>query len=210
MKRTVLLIGGVATALIASKLLVENVLGIPVESLVRAWVAHAGMGTATVVALLLASDIVLPIPSSLIMILSGAAFGVLGGAGVALIGSIGGEWLGFELVRKYGSRFSTRVAGEEEMERIARIFKRHGAAAVVVTRALPVIMETTSMAAGLSKMSRWEFLWASLVGTLPIVFVYAYAGALSRDVGNLLPAVVILVATAGLAWVLYRIRLSEA
>ena len=34
------------------------------------------------------------------MVLSGAAFGVLWGSVFSLVGSIGGEWLGFELVRR--------------------------------------------------------------------------------------------------------------
>jgi uncharacterized membrane protein YdjX (TVP38/TMEM64 family) len=53
-------------------------------------------------------------------------------------------------------------------------------------------------------MGRGTFLLASLAGTAPIAVVYAYAGARSREVGNLLPAVVMLVAVAGMGWMVYR------
>lgn len=208
MKRPLLLMALVAASLIALKLLVENVLGIELEPLVRSWLDDPGAGTALTVLALLIADVALPIPSSLVMVLSGAAFGVVGGSAVALVGSIGGEWLGFELVRRYGRHASRWLVGDVEVDRLARIFRRHGAVAVAVTRALPVVMETMSIVAGLSYMRRRDFLLASLIGTAPIVIVYAYAGALSRDTGNLIPAIVMLIAVAGFGWVLYRVRLS--
>lgn len=210
MKRTAILIASVAGAIIASKILLENVLGIRLEPLLESWIVHAGAGSAATVIALLAADLFLPIPSSLVMVLSGAAFGVVWGALIALAGSVGGEWLGFELVRRYGRRASRKIVGDEEIDRLARVFARHGAAAVAVTRALPVVMETMSVVAGLSTMTRRTFLTASLLGTAPIVFVYAYAGAVSRQTGSLVPAIVMLVAVAGLGWVVYRARMTDS
>ena len=208
MKRIVMLIGGVALAIILSKILLENVLGIQLEPLINGWMSRAGTGSALIMIALLAADLFLPIPSSLIMVLSGAAFGVLWGSMFSLVGSIGGEWLGFELVRRYGQRASSKIVGEEELERLGRVFARHGMSVVVVTRALPVVMETMSVAAGLSTMSRSSFLRASLIGTVPIVVVYAYAGAVSRQTGSLLPAIIMLIAVAAFGWVLYRARID--
>jgi len=204
MKRTALLITVVAGTLIGLKLLVEDILGVQLEPFVESWVNDAETGSALVIVGLLVADVVLPVPSSLVMILSGAAFGVMWGALIALAGSIGGEWLGFELIRHYGRGWSVRIAGEGAIDRLERIFTRHGAAAVVVTRALPVVMETMSLVAGLSKMPRRDFLVASLIGTAPIVLVYAYAGAVSREIGSLVPAVVILLAMGAFGWVLSR------
>jgi 3-dehydroquinate synthase len=199
----------VAGAVILTKVLIENVLGIDVEPWARAWVTDAGPAGAMTVVTLLAVDMFLPIPSSLVMILSGAAFGVWWGALLAFAGSIGGEWIGFELARRYGTRVATRMVGDEaEVQRLNRILARHGAAAVAVTRALPVVMETMSVVAGLSTMSRGSFLAASTIGTAPIVVIYAYAGAMSRETGSLVPAVVILVAVAAGGWIWYRARVQ--
>jgi uncharacterized membrane protein YdjX (TVP38/TMEM64 family) len=169
---------------------------------------HAGGGSAATIIALLAADLFLPIPSSLVMVLSGAAFGVVWGALLSLIGSVGGEWLGFELVRSYGRRASANIVGDDEIDRLSRVFARHGAAAVAVTRALPVVMETMSVVAGLSTMTRRVFLLASFLGTAPIVFVYAYAGAVSRQTGSLVPATVMLVAVAALGWVVYKAKME--
>jgi len=204
MKRWLMLAVIVAAAVVTSKLLVEDLLGISLESTAGSWLANPGAGGALLIVVLLASDVFLPIPSSLIMVLSGAAFGVVGGAALALVGSIAGEWLGFELVRRYGRRLSARLIGEEEFVRFNRFFERHGAAAVLVTRPLPIVMETMSIVAGLSTMKRSVFLAASLAGTAPIVLVYAYAGAFSREAGTIVPAVVILAAVMAASWLWYR------
>ena len=209
MKRTIWLIVGVAAFVIASKLLIENVFGVNLDALVERWMANAGAGSAALLVGLLAADLFLPVPSSLIMVLSGAAFGVLWGSVFSLIGSIGGEWLGFELVRRYGLSASRRIVGDADLEKMRALMARHGAAAVLVTRALPVVMETMSVVAGLSQMSRTSFLVASVAGTLPVVVVYAYAGAVSREVSSLVPAVVMLLAVAGGAWIWYRAKISR-
>ena len=208
MKRGITLIVLVAAAIIGSKLLVENVLGIPMEALASRWLSHAGLGTAALIAALLAADVALPIPSSLVMVLSGAAFGVGWGAIIALVGSIAGEWIGFELVRRYGRGVSRGIVGADEFERFSVFFERHGTLAVILTRPLPVVMETMSLIAGLSTMSRRSFLGASLAGTAPIVVIYAYAGAVSREVDSLIPAVVILVAVAACGFAWYRAKFA--
>jgi uncharacterized membrane protein YdjX (TVP38/TMEM64 family) len=65
-------------------------------------------------------------------------------------------------------------------------------------------METMSLVAGVSTMRRRTFLWASAIGTAPIVVIYAYAGAMSRNTGSLIPAIVILIAVGGAGLVWYR------
>lgn len=211
MRRTIALIAIVAGAVIGSKLLIENAFGIDLQPWARSWMADAGATGAAAVVGLLAADVFLPIPSSLIMILSGAAFGVWWGALLAFAGSIGGEWLGFEIVRRYGTGWASRFVGDErEIRRLNSALAAHGAAAVAVTRALPVVMETMSVVAGLSTMPRRTFLVASALGTAPIVLVYAYAGAMSRETGSLVPAVVILIAVAGAGWIWYRAVIRPA
>ena len=207
MKRTLLLTLLVAAAVVASKLLIEDVLGIPLEASARGWLKDPGTSGAVAIVSLLALDVFLPVPSSVIMVLSGALFGVGPGAALALVGSVSGEWLGFELVRRYGHPMAAALIGTNEVSTFHRFFERHGVMAIIVTRPLPIVMETMSLIAGLSQMKRSAFLAASLAGTAPIVWVYAYAGAASREAGSLVPAAVILAAVIGGGWLWYRSRL---
>jgi len=209
MKRVCILTLLMAVAVIAFKVLVEDVMGVDLEGAVSAWLSSAGTGSALTIVALLAVDVFFPVPSSLVMVLSGAAFGVLWGSLFSLVGSIGGEWFGFELVRRYGRKASARLIGEDDYARFSALFAEHGAAVVVISRALPVVMETMSLVAGLSGMTRRAFLVASFIGTVPISVVYAYAGAVSRETGSLIPAVIILLATAGLGWLWFSIRMKS-
>jgi uncharacterized membrane protein YdjX (TVP38/TMEM64 family) len=208
MKRALLLTLAIVVVVIVSKVVVEDIAGLSLESMAEGWLAHAGAGSAVLIVMLLVLDVFFPVPSSLVMILSGAAFGVGGGAALALVGSIAGEWLGFELVRRYGGRAATWLMGDGNLEPFERFFQRHGFAAVIVTRPLPIVMETMSLVAGLSAMPRSAFLGASLVGTTPIVLVYAYAGAFSRETGSLVPAAIILTAVTGAGWLWFRSRFA--
>jgi uncharacterized membrane protein YdjX (TVP38/TMEM64 family) len=202
--RPVLLIAAVAAVVVATKLLLENVLGLNLADLLSRWATDPGAGAAGTIVGLLLIDILLPVPSSLVMLASGALFGVVGGAALSLAGSLAGEWLGFELVRRYGRATAERLVGDVDLDRMQHLMARHGAVAVAVTRALPVVMETLSVVAGLSGMRRSTFLLASLLGTTPIVIVYAWAGANARETGNLVPAMIIVMAVAAAGWVWYR------
>jgi uncharacterized membrane protein YdjX (TVP38/TMEM64 family) len=207
-KRALWLIAGVAISVIATKVLLEDVAGVSLDGLATRWITDAGAAGAVTIALLLAVDIVLPVPSSLVMVLSGAAFGVWWGTLLALAGSIAGEWLGFELARRFGVGISTRLIGATAMADMRGVMARHGVEAVLVTRALPVVMETTSIVAGLSAMRRSTFLLTSLVGTVPVAAAYACAGAWSREVSSIVPAIVILLAVTAAGWAWYRARLA--
>lgn len=204
LSRSALLVLAVAATVIASKLIVENLLGINLGDALTRWSEDPGPGAVAIIITLLAVDILLPVPSSFVMIASGALFGVAWGAAVSLVGSIGGEWFGFELVRRFGAPFAQRLAGADDLQRLSGLMTRHGAAAVVATRALPVVMETMSVVAGLSAMTRRTFLGASLLGTAPVAVIYAWAGASSRDTGSLIPAVVMLIAVTAAGWIWYR------
>jgi uncharacterized membrane protein YdjX (TVP38/TMEM64 family) len=208
-KKIILTITVLVAFFAGSKLLLEDMLGLDLASAAAQWIDTAGAGSAAIIVGLLFIDIFLPVPSSVVMVLSGLAFGPFWGSLLSLAGSIGGEWVGFELARRYGQRFSNRVADDDELRRLADLFARRGAAAVVVTRALPVAMETLSVVAGLSGMRRATFLIASFIGTAPVVVLYAYAGAKSREMGSLLPAVIMLVAVAGAGWLWYRARIER-
>ncbi|MCC7185735.1 MAG: VTT domain-containing protein [Acidobacteria bacterium] len=201
--RSLLLVIAIATCVIATKLVLENGLGLDLGIWLES-VARPGATSASLILTLLAVDIVLPVPSSLVMIASGALFGVIPGAAISLTGSLLGEWLGFELARRFGLPAARWIAGDADLARLQAVMHTHGIAAVVASRALPVLMETLSVVAGLSGMSRRAFLWSSLVGTAPIVIVYAWAGAWSRDAGTVVPAIIMLLAVAGAGWIAWR------
>lgn len=198
----------IAAIIIASALLVEGAFGDPVASAARRLMAKPGAVAALAVVGILCVDIFVPIPSSLVMISSGAVFGVGPGALLSLIGSLSGNVLGFELARRYGRGLAERLVGRDQVDRMGRVFTRYGAVAVILSRPVPVIMETLSLVAGLARMRRTTFLSTSLLGTIPACLLYAYAGAFSRNAGTLLPAFFAAVALPAVGWGLWQLSIS--
>jgi uncharacterized membrane protein YdjX (TVP38/TMEM64 family) len=204
MKRMITLVLIVALAVVASKLILEDLAGLSIETAAERWLANAGAGTALVIVALLASDVLLPVPSSLVMVLSGTAFGLVWGSLLALAGSVAGQWLGFEIARRYGQGVAGRLIRDEDIADFQGLFEKHGFAAVMITRPLPIVMETISVVAGLASMRRSRFVCASFAGTMPAVIVYAYAGAYSRETGSVLPAALVMGVVMALGLLFYR------
>lgn len=204
MRRWLLLAIGIAAFVALTKVLVENVFGVDLVPAITERVSRPGPAAAAVILAALMADLFIPVPSSIVMVLAGAVFGAFYGAVLSLIGSLGCSVLGFELTRRFGRRASARLIGEDELARLGRTFERHGAGAVFVTRPLPIVKETMAVVAGLSAMKRRTFLIAATAGTVPEAVLYAYAGAASRQMGSIMPAVLILMALAAAGWMFSR------
>lgn len=129
---------------------------------------------------LLVADVVLPVPSSGVMLAHGALFGVGVGATLSLLGSMGAFAVGFGLGRR-GERALERLVSEEQRARADRLLRRWGVLAIVVTRPVPILAETTALMAGTSSLGWRTSLVAALVGSLPAALLYAVAGALAAS-----------------------------
>jgi uncharacterized membrane protein YdjX (TVP38/TMEM64 family) len=156
------------------------------------WAAAAGVA-------LLISDVFLPVPSSLVMVAHGALFGVAMGAALSLLGSVGATVLGFYVGRR-GGPLLARMVTEKEKARADTILRRWGALAVVITRPIPLLAETTAILAGASPMGWGKMLAAAVAGSAPAALLYALTGATAKSFssGVIMFGVVMLI--AGLFW----------
>lgn len=133
---------------------------------------------ALIIIALLTVDLFIPVPSSVLMTFSGYYLGFATGSLVNILGSMGATLLGFFLTRLLGQSMFQYLTGDKEMVRVERFFNRYGIWAILLSRPVPMMMETISCLAGLSKMSFYKFFWASFAGTVFISLVYAWAGTL--------------------------------
>jgi uncharacterized membrane protein YdjX (TVP38/TMEM64 family) len=178
----------ISATVIVVAILCDRVLHIPLAQIAQSLIAEPGLSPALAIVIVLSLDLFLPIPSSLVMILSGAMFGIVGGGMLSLLGLLMGNVAGFELTRRYGMGFAQRLVGEEELHKMDRTFARYGIVAILLSRPVPVMMETLSVLAGLSTMSRSTFVFANFLGALPICLLYTAAGAFSWQLQSLVPA----------------------
>jgi len=129
---------------------------------------------------LLALDVLLPVPSSVVMVVLGKLYGFALGAGLALVGSLASAVLAWCLGRR-GERWLERALTPEERAAADAWLARHGAFALALTRPVPILAETFALLAGARGMPLARVVPAAILGILPAVLLYAWAGSAGRD-----------------------------
>jgi membrane protein DedA with SNARE-associated domain len=144
-----------------------------------------------------ASTACIPVPSEIVLLFGGAlasrtfaATALDGGAQplglvwvvvVATIGTLVGAWVAYG-IGALGGRPLVDRAGRyllfrpDEVDKAHAWFERHGDAAVLFTRVIPVARAFISLPAGVARMSAWRFTLYTLIGALTWDVGFAVAG----------------------------------
>jgi len=147
-----------------------------------------GPATAAVLCLLLASDILLPVPSSLVSIGSGFLLGFPLGFAVSFTGMtiacVTGYWLGL----RSKNSISSHLMGAEETRKLEQLNLKFGDWFIVTARAIPVLAEASVLFAGIGTMPFKRFFILSTLSNAAISAVYAGTGAWSASINSFLLA----------------------
>jgi membrane protein DedA with SNARE-associated domain len=187
-------------------------------------------GLPGIFALMAISSACIPIPSEVVMLFAGFAVADPGQsashhhltlAGIVLAGLLGtmvGSWVTYaigrggrlELFERHGAKVHM---GPAQIERGDQWFQRHGEAAVLFGRVIPVVRAFVSLPAGVARMPLGRFTVFSLIGALPWVIGLALAGhALGNDWTSVrkgfeyVDYVVVALIVAGIVYALVRRR----
>ena len=181
------------------------------EESMNAWSAQlltpvAGRATiALLVVLLLASDIVLPIPSSFVSAGAVALLGAGEGGLTVAFGMTVAAWLGYGIGRLGGEPLARRVAGPAELDRARRMMDRYGSTVLLVCRGVPVLAEASTLLAGATRVNAWRFLLVTTLGNAGLSCAYALIGFLDlRGAAALLAPFAFGIAVPALAMLLLR------
>lgn len=134
---------------------------------------------------LLSADVLLPVPSSFVAVISGKALGLLGGSVLNWIAITLGHFIGFSLARRLGRPIVIRFAGEAGTDRAEDLWSRGSVLGIILSRPVPVLAESLSMYAGLTKMDWKKYLVIVGVANLPHSIIYAWAGARLHDLASM-------------------------
>ena len=196
---------GVRGALVGSAVALVAVLGLAVaealhiDPLVGPADDMAARGPAAAIGVgLLVADIILPVPSSVVMLAHGAVFGVVPGALLSLLGRTGNAVVGVLLGRSAGSLLGRRTVGEQGQG--SALVARWGLAAVVLTRPVPVLAESTLVAAAAVGLPPAAVIGAAVVGAVPEAVLYAVAGHLSASHASAAVVFVAVMALSAATW----------
>ena len=140
--------------------------------------------------LMLAESACIPVPSEVIMLLGGAlaagavpgahpslagiiAAGVLGNVAGSYVAWAVGRYAGLAAARRWGRRVGIR---EREIDRANAWFERHGSAAVLFGRLIPVVRTFISLPAGFAAMPAGRFGLYTVLGCIPWTAALGIAG----------------------------------
>ena len=137
-----------------------------------------------VIFLLLAGDIVLPIPSSVGATASGAFLGIGLGTLVSAGGLTAGVVAGLFIGGRYGRRACRAFIGAQEYDRLERYVRSHGVLILVLMRPVPVLAEASVIsAASLGIEMKAAIVYTSLAN-LGVALAYTCLGAWAADRGT--------------------------
>ncbi len=117
-----------------------------------------------------------PIPSAPLTALSGAAYGHFWGAAYALIGAQIGAMIAFFIARKLGSKPIGKIVKKFELP--TGISSQNGLTfSILIARLIPAIsFDIVSYLAGLSAITSIRFFVATLIGMVPMTFLFSHVG----------------------------------
>lgn len=168
---------------------------------------RAGTLLALAILALFAGDVFLPVPSSLVSVAAVALFGWAGGV-LIWIGMTIGCGLGYWLGSRAGRPLAERFMGRDEVARAQRIAANLGPATLVLTRAVPVLAEAATVAAGLAAMPLRRFALATGLANAGIALVYVALGAAAKgSAGSFAILFAAAVAVPILGWAALRLFL---
>lgn len=181
--------------------------GTQIDSAVAAYFSgdHPGLVASLIIFLLLAVDVVLPIPSSLVATLAGSVSGPVIGAITVCLGLTCSNFLGWWLGRHAGRPVFAKLMGAGRKNTTGSQGNIVTLAGLVMTRAVPVLAESLVIAAGMQNMRLLPFLMAVVPANLGVGLVYAWFGSIAADTGSFLLVFVASIVLPALVWLGYRL-----
>lgn len=173
-------------------------------------------GPLLIVAMMTAAVVFSPLPSAPIAVAAGAAYGHIWGTVSVVIGASLGAIIAFLLARWLGQDFVRRWAVSPDRLPF-QLSQRALVLTVIAARLIPFVsFDAVSYAAGLTKLSLFNFSVATVFGLIPMSFFLAHIGDQWVEAeGNelmswvLVAGAVTLLPAAGYAWKRLRDRQSS-
>ncbi len=131
---------------------------------------------ALILVLILALDVLLPVPSSMVGLAAVALLGPVVGSLVIFSGLTLGCILGYLLGAGYFRLISRVWISPAEKHKASKMKSRLGAAALVLLRGVPVLAETSVLAAGMQAYPVRQFLLLTMLANCGLAVAYGYIG----------------------------------
>ena len=163
-----------------------------------------------IVAAILSTDVLLPVPSSVVSTFAGWQLGVAGGTLASWLGMTAGALIGFALSRTIGRPLAERFVEQGDLDRMQLLSNRFGPKTLVLCRALPVLAEASVLFVGAMGLPWLKFIVPTALANLGIALAYSVLGSYSAEQNLLIWALVCAVALPLLATAIARRLLGSS
>jgi uncharacterized membrane protein YdjX (TVP38/TMEM64 family) len=151
-----------------------------------AWMRDAGAPGVLVYALVYAAAAVCLVPGSILMVAAGVAYGPIWGTLIASPASALAATAAFLVGRTVARRrVAAWAARDPRFAAIDAAVGDRGLTLIVLLRLSPLIpFNVVNYALGLTRVRTRDYALGSLVGMLPVTFLYVYAGSIAGDLAR--------------------------
>ncbi|HYF82640.1 MAG TPA: TVP38/TMEM64 family protein [Clostridia bacterium] len=149
--------------------------GFSLQQLKAAIESLGGMASVVFIVMCTARGLVF-IPCGVLSALGGLLFGPLMGTAFTLIGLTAGAAITFYLARSLGKSWAERTLGHK-YDRYEGYISKDSFYSIFLMRVVPILpFDVVSIIAGMSRARADKYILATLVGSLPGIFVYVFFG----------------------------------
>lgn len=172
---------GLAVA-VAALAVTAAVADLPGPDRLRGWVGGLGPWGPVAFVLLCAVGTAAFFPKPVLATASGLLFGIVPGLVLAVVGCTAGALIAFWAARLLGRRSVARWLGSGRLAVLDAVFARHGLAATVVLRLLPVVpFAVSNYGAGVTSVAPASFAAGTALGLVPTTALAAALGDAASD-----------------------------
>jgi len=134
------------------------------------------------------------LPSFVLLLAGGFLFGPFWGAIVGLVGEMISASLSFGLARYFGHHF-VETHENAFFQKLDLALSKRGFFTILILRVIPIVpFDPVNIGAGLSRISFLDYFWATAIGLIPPLFLYALLGDSLDNPRNILLVIVLMLA----------------
>lgn len=202
---------GVVAVLLALPLLTVSLWSDPLEGWMASWRESpppAGWLAAALV-VVLAADILLPVPSGPLITLAGGHLGLAMTAAAAWVGLMLGGIAAFAITKRWGGSLAERLASADDLKNLKTLADEHDTWLLLVTRPLPILAEATVLLCGALDTCWSRLLWTLAIGNGVVALAFALLGSQAEEQEWMATAIVLSIVAPLAATLVVRQRMRQ-
>lgn len=145
---------------------------------IKQYISHFGVWAPLIFLVLYSiKSFIIFIPAGIFMLAAGLSFGTFLGTLILIVGTLLSSTVGFVFARYFGKDYVQKRLQNTKFSNLGGKIAKKGFLIILLLRLVPILpYDAINYICGLSKIRYRDFILATLIGTIPACFLYAYLG----------------------------------